>query len=457
MSTAVADSMVDNSSRDNTGDAIEGAEVDANTTTLAKILDGTTATDLGGAAAVDYLALRVLDLDAAAGAVQTNLNIEWDPASGNMTDNSSGVGMGFKMPDDANAQETFARLDVLCVSDAAGAERGEFSLKVQPGSGTLTEVMTVQSGLTTTGTVINLSTAETTVVDGNILGRIDFQAPLDAAGTDANLVAASIWAEADDTFSASLNDTDLVFGVAESETAAERMRLSYDGTTVGLDFPGATKIGTGAGALTLTPATNVVVTSGKNLGVGTATTGYTQTGVSVTSSLHHRNDTASNYAGIVTEMQASNANASRVTFLKARASGTVVQENDRLGTLQFAGHDGTDYELGASIHAAVDGTPAGTATDMPTRLVMNVSADGSSTPTERFRISSGGNIWCGKGAIATNATAGFLAIPTCAGAATGTPVACGTNLSPVVFDTTNNRLYIYDDVADTWHYIAVTT
>ena len=72
---------------------------------------------------------------------------------------------------------------------------------------------------------LNLSTGELTVVDGDILGRIDFQAPLEDSGTDAILVGASIWAEADDTFGTALNDTDLVFAVAESETAAERMRL----------------------------------------------------------------------------------------------------------------------------------------------------------------------------------------------------------------------------------------
>ena len=74
-----------------------------------------------------------------------------------------------------------------------------------------------------------LSTAEPTMVDGNKLGQIDFQAPLDGAGTDAILVGASIWAEADATFSSSVNRTELVFATAGSETAAEKMRLDYQG------------------------------------------------------------------------------------------------------------------------------------------------------------------------------------------------------------------------------------
>ena len=129
---------------------------------------------------------------------------------------------------------------------------------------------------------LNLSTGELTVVDGDILGRIDFQAPLEASGTDAIAVGASIWAEADDTFASGLNDTDLVFAVAESEIAAERMRLSYDGTTVGLTFPGVTTISTAAGALNLTPAAGSVIlldgTISVDAGVVTGATAITLSG-----------------------------------------------------------------------------------------------------------------------------------------------------------------------------------
>ena len=85
-----------------------------------------------------------------------------------------------------------------------------------------------------------LSTAETSVVDGNKLGQIDFQAPLDSAGTDAILVGASIWAEADDTFAADNNSTELVFAVGASEAAAEKMRLDHDGNLgIGTATPSA--------------------------------------------------------------------------------------------------------------------------------------------------------------------------------------------------------------------------
>jgi hypothetical protein len=48
----------------------------------------------------------------------------------------------------------------------------------------------------------------------------------------------------------------------------------------------------------------------------------------------------------------------------------------------------------------------------------------------------------GNQALATNATDGFLYVPTCAGAPTGTPTA-RTGTAPIIVDTTNNKLYFY--------------
>jgi hypothetical protein len=100
------------------------------------------------------------------------------------------------------------------IASAGGGERSE--LEVRGGVGA--------DG----GGILTLSTSELTVVDGDKLGRIDFQAPLET-GTDAILVGASIYAEADDTFAADNNSTELVFAVGASEAAAEKMRLTHDG------------------------------------------------------------------------------------------------------------------------------------------------------------------------------------------------------------------------------------
>ena len=76
---------------------------------------------------------------------------------------------------------------------------------------------------------LRLSTGELTVVDGDKLGQIDFVAPVEESGTDAILVGASIYAEADDTFAADNYSTDLIFATGASEAADERMRIDSDG------------------------------------------------------------------------------------------------------------------------------------------------------------------------------------------------------------------------------------
>ena len=74
--------------------------------------------------------VTIKDTDNAAGSIQTNLTLEWDPGDGaQMTDNSSGVGIDFKMPDASDNQTVFASLDVLCLDDSASSEDGEFSFK----------------------------------------------------------------------------------------------------------------------------------------------------------------------------------------------------------------------------------------------------------------------------------------------------------------------------------------
>ena len=82
---------------------------------------------------------------------------------------------------------------------------------------------------TASASILGLQTAETTVVDGDQLGRIDFKAPSEASGTDAILTAAFIAAEADDTFTASVNDCDIVFGMGISEAATTKFRMSSAG------------------------------------------------------------------------------------------------------------------------------------------------------------------------------------------------------------------------------------
>ena len=102
-----------------------------------------------------------------------------------------------------------------------------------------------QAGATGDGSpfVLTLQTGELDIAAADVLGQIDFQAPDEAAGTDAILVAAGIEAVSEGDFSSSSNATKLSFKTASSAAAAETMSLSSAGnltisgtlTSLGID------------------------------------------------------------------------------------------------------------------------------------------------------------------------------------------------------------------------------
>jgi hypothetical protein len=100
-----------------------------------------------------------------------------------------------------------------------------------------------------------------------------------------------------------------------------------------------------------------------------------------------------------------------LSFGKSRSASTggttIVQDGDVLGTISFAGADGTNLESrGADISAEVDGTPG--ENDMPGRLVFKTSPDGSVSTTERMRINSSGKLLVGSSSdYAENVQAAF--------------------------------------------------
>jgi len=85
-----------------------------------------------------------------------------------------------------------------------------------------------------------------------------------------------------------------------------------------------------------------------------------------------------------------------INFGKTRSTSTggsaIIQQNDVLGRIDFAGGNGSNLnDLGARIDARVDGTP-GSSGDMPARITFSTSADGSSAPTQRLSIPKTGGI-----------------------------------------------------------------
>ena len=359
MSTAIKDSMTDNSVKDDTGDVINGSEVDANPNTIADILDGTTATDLGGAAAVDFLAARILDLGNAAGSVQTNLVIEWDPADGNqMTDNASGIGVAFKMPDDADNQDTFASINAMCVSDATTAEEGELALSVVK-AGTLTETVTLSSAAFAPVTTDHVSLGTSALNFSDLF--LDSGAVINFDGGNVTVTHSS-------------GKLALVGG----------LDVGVDGTGHDVKLFGDT-----SGKYLLWDQSEDLAVLQGSLVVGhTALDGITSSEPHI--QIHNTGNPAFG------AFRWADSAYGPINYMGKSRSGTIgthalVENGDILGEIKFLGDDASDFNsVAASIGAAVDGSPSND--DMPGRLVFSTTADGAVAPTERMRIDSSGAV-----------------------------------------------------------------
>lgn len=131
-----------------------------------------------------------------------------------------------------------------------------------------------------------------------------------------------------------------------------------------------------------------VVTAAGNVLIGT-TTETTVSGVS--SALQVRGNTAATSFASITRTSA-DANGPALSFGKQKG-GAIVASGDTLGSTLFAGYDGAAFITAANITAVVGGTP--NTNDMPGSLTFGTTAAGGTTPTERMRINSAGNVGIG--------------------------------------------------------------
>lgn len=147
--------------------------------------------------------------------------------------------------------------------------------------------------------------------------------------------------------------------------------------------------------LTFTPA-SVVVNVGAGTTPGTFSVGQLDTmvinGVTVPIPGFALN---SNIQGVFENHSYVNGVASGgARYYGVRSEGTIsspaiVVNGDHLSTWYAAGYNGTNYSLGASIMALVDGTPGASA--MPTDLDFAVSPAGSQVPTSRLTLKTDGS------------------------------------------------------------------
>ena len=202
-------------------------------------------------------------------------------------------------------------------------------------------------------TSLTLQTAETDIQADDIIGKINFQAPDEATGTDAVLISAAIQARSEGDFSSSANATSIDFMTGASEAAATKMSLTSGGDlTINTDN---SKISFGADAdVTLTHVADV--------------------GLTITNT---------------------NTNDNLPIILQLKSEENEVVANEVIGSLEFAAgdSDGTDAAtVAAGIHAIAEGTFSASANATKLVFTTGVSETAAASATAKMTLSSGGNL-----------------------------------------------------------------
>ena len=134
----------------------------------------------------------------------------------------------------------------IFVDGATGSQGAETDtgLFYNPSTGKLTsESLSAKggsSGTSSKGGVLNLSTKDTAVLENDILGTIEFQAPDEANGGDSQFVAAEIRAVAEESFTNTQNDSKFEFlmskGTALTSTTSPIVTIASSGIVTGSNF-----------------------------------------------------------------------------------------------------------------------------------------------------------------------------------------------------------------------------
>jgi len=175
---------------------------------------------------------------------------------------------------------------------------------------------------------------------------------------------------------------------------ANSNRLIY--SAAAFAFQEATTISTTAGALTLTPTTDTILSNGTGLIVGHTTQRVaTETGITAEAQIIGTTDNDGTLLLFVGS--GSNTVNPNVIFAKAADNSldgvALVADGEDIGEIIWVGGDGTDLATQvAAISVQVDGTPA--ASDIPGRIRFLTSA-GATGLQERIRIDSSGFVGIG--------------------------------------------------------------
>ena len=219
--------------------------------------------------------------------------------------------------------------------------------------------------------------------------------------------------------------------------------------------PSANTVAFATGGGPASPAERARIDSSGKLLVGTSSTR------NVGAVAHPiQNETPSGtIAGLSIVRNSADGAEGRITFGKTRSTTvggtTSVASGDFLGTLAFAGANGTDLNnVAATISVVVDGDPTGSTTDLPGRIVFSTTPDGTASSTERFRITNDGVIAYDQPApAAVNATATLTIANLKAGIITSTSALATDMTLPTGTDTQAGFSGTYDNFTFEWSVI----
>jgi hypothetical protein len=312
------------------------------------------------------------------------------------------------------ADGTIVNADVNASAAIAGTKISpDFGSQNVVTTGTSTAASLIPTGSSVPGNGVYLPAANSVAISTNGVGRV-FINSTGNVGIGTTSPQQLLHLEADAAFRLRLQRTGASPSICDVGNNGNLLTLSQN--VAGISFETGT-----------TPTERARIDSSGRLLVGTSTS-YGQGGFTPAFQQH-----ATSANGTGAYRWSANIGGPVFGFTKSRGSavGTnaIVLSGDDLGTINFSGDDGVNLNATAAlIKAQVDGTPG--ANDMPGRLVFSTTASGSSSTTERMRITSAG--------VLQIANAGNIAV----GTTTGTKIGTATtqklgfyNATPVVQPT----------------------